>query len=54
MNPDYSPKHVGVGWSIMDTCDYVKPTLNDMLDRFNRTTGSMPMHKAYNTYEETR
>ena len=43
-NPDYSPKHVGVGWSMMDTCDVVKPTLTDMLDRFNRThAGGFPM-----------
>jgi len=24
-NPDLSPKHVGMGWSIMDACDAVKP-----------------------------
>ena len=23
-NPDLSPKHVGMGWSIIDTCDVVK------------------------------
>ena len=24
-NPDLSPKHVGMGWSIVDACDAVKP-----------------------------
>ena len=23
-NPDHSPKHTGIGWSIVDSCDYVK------------------------------
>ena len=25
-NPDLSPRHTGIGWSIVDTCDYVKPS----------------------------
>jgi hypothetical protein len=23
-NPDLSPKHTGIGWTIVDSCDYVK------------------------------
>ena len=23
-NPDLSPRHTGIGWSIVDSCDYVK------------------------------
>ena len=26
MNPDFSPKHVGMRWSIIDAGDYIKPT----------------------------
>lgn len=25
-NPDLSPRHTGIGWSIVDSCDYVKPS----------------------------
>lgn len=24
-NPDLSPKHVGMSWSIVDACDAIKP-----------------------------
>lgn len=26
-NPDLSPKHVGIGWSLVETSDMVKPSL---------------------------
>lgn len=25
-NPDFSPKHVGMPWTMMDACDYVRPS----------------------------
>lgn len=53
-NPDLSPKHVGVGWSIIDTCDYIKPTQDEMNEKWQKTTSSFPLAKAYNIYESPK
>lgn len=51
-NPDLSPKHTGIGWSIVDSCDYVKPAPEMMEERWGKTETSFPLHKAYNIYED--
>lgn len=50
-NPDLSPKHVGIGWSIVDSCDHVKLNQEETEARWRKTETSMPLHKAYNCYE---
>ena len=52
-NPDYSPKHVGMPWTVVDASDYVKP--NSSIMNWNNTTvmdNTMPLHKAYRVYED--
>jgi len=50
-NPDLSPKHVGMPWSITDTCDTVKFSSGQMEELFAKTETSFPLHKAYNVFE---
>ena len=50
-NPDLSPKHVGMSWSIVDACDAIKPNAQQMREKYRVTETSMPLYKAYNQYE---
>lgn len=50
-NPDFSPRHVGMPWSIVDACDYVRPSAVQMNHKYTFTEQSVPLHKAYNVYE---
>ena len=36
-NPDLQPKHVGMGWSIKDSCEVVKLNQEQMEERYKRT-----------------
>ena len=47
-NPDLSPNHVGIGWSIVDACDTIKPNAAEMKEKYRVTETSMPLAKAYN------
>lgn len=53
-NPDLHPNHVGVSWSIVDSCDAIKPNARQMKDKYNLTETSMPLYKAYNHYENPK
>ena len=46
-NPDLSPKHVGIGWSLVETSDTVKPSMVQMEEKWNKTQTSFPLHNAY-------
>lgn len=50
-NPDRSPNHVGVGWAVSDTCDYVKPSKEEMEAKWGKTQSIFPLYKAYNVFE---
>lgn len=53
-NPDLSPRHTGIGWSIVDSCDYVKLNQDQMQERYNKTETTFPLHNAYNIYEDAK
>ena len=53
-NPDLSPKHVGIGWSLVETSDLVKPSLQNMVDKWNVTQNSNPLHNAYQIHENPK
>lgn len=38
-------------WSIIDACDYVRPSATQMNDKYAITEGSVPLQKAYSIYE---
>jgi len=40
-----------MGWTVVDACDYVKPTATQLREMFTLTEKAAPLHKAYNTYE---
>ena len=39
-NPDLQPKHVGMAWSIHDSCDVVKLNQEQMQERYRNTETS--------------
>ena len=51
-NPDYSPKHINLNWAVSDACDYVKPSAEQMQWKYVVSENTVPMHKAYNCYED--
>ena len=53
-NPDLSPKHVGMQWSIVDACDTIKFNQEQMEEKYKKTETSMPLWKAYNTFENPK
>lgn len=53
MNPDLSPKHVGMKWSIIDASELVRPNDAQMREKYAMTQSSFPLHKAYNTFEHS-
>lgn len=53
MNPDLSPKHVGMQWSIVDASELVRPNDAQMRDKYSLTQTSFPLFKAYNTFENS-
>lgn len=53
-NPDLSPRHTGIGWSIVDSCDYVKLNQEQQEERWGKTETSFPLHKAYTIYEDAK
>ena len=50
-NPDLSPKHVGMDWTITDATDTIKLNAEQMEERYKKFETSMPLYKAYNTFE---
>ena len=52
-NLDLQDKHVGMQWTLEDACDTVKLNQHQMEDRFRKTENSLPLWKAFNTYENT-
>ena len=53
-NPDLQPAHVGMGWSIQDSCDVVKPNHAQMEEKWYKTETSAPLHRAYSVYENPK
>lgn len=53
MNPDLSPKHVGMQWSIVDASELVRPNDAQMREKYSLTQTSFPLFKAYNTFENS-
>ena len=41
-------------WSIVDACDTVKLNQEQMEERYKKTETSMPLWKAYNTFENPK
>lgn len=52
LNPDFAEKHVGMPWSIVDACDYVKPNAIIMAQKYKVTQEACPLYKCYNTFED--
>lgn len=52
-NPDLHENHVGMQWSIVDACDHVKLSSDQMEEKYRKTETSFPLWKAYNTYESS-
>ena len=50
-NIDLQDKHVGTQWSIVDSCDTVKPGQEFIEEKWNRTHSSFPLYKAYDITE---
>ena len=45
-NPDFSPQHTGIEWSLDDAGDWVKKN-----QQFFSPNPASPLHKAFNVFE---
>ena len=53
LNPEFSPKHVGMPWAVCDASDFVKPSAIIMAQKYKVTEEAVPLFKAYNTFEHS-